>query len=152
MLAGSGAFLARLAQVDNSEIEPNGLENALSNRVHMFAPFEVKDEFIRCFQTVLGCGKPQVILGAGEHVSLIAFRFAGGGALSVEFNRDAQSCVAIRHGVWLELLTPDAAALRARIIAEGYERVTYAATNGFYFKAPGGQVIGIRGVPSPKGQ
>jgi hypothetical protein len=122
---------------------------AFSNRAHIFALPGAKEKLIWCFSTVLGCGAP-VSLRVPEFAEpLLAFRFPGGGALSVEFTEDALDDAQMRRGAWLEIWSDDPAALKKKVLDAGLSQVTYAATNTFYFAAPGGQVLGVVSGRSP---
>jgi hypothetical protein len=122
---------------------------AVSNRVHLFAPRGLKAELTRCFTTVLGCEPPVTLDAPGLSEPILAFRFPGGGSVSIELTDDALDQQQARRGAWLELKADDPAALQQKVLAAGFGRVDYPATTTFYFEAPGGQVFGIipaRGV------
>jgi hypothetical protein len=74
---------------------------------------------------------------------ILAFRFPGGGSLSVEFTEDALDEPQARHGAWLEVSVDDPAALKQRVLEAGLPQVKYGPTGRFYFVVPGGQVVGI---------
>jgi hypothetical protein len=116
---------------------------AMTNRGHFLARPEYRDALVRCFTEVLGCFGP-ITLPAKDGVGPIAaFRFPGGGAVSVEFTPEALDEAQARRGAWLELKPADPEALEAAVKAAGLPQITYAATTTFYFAVPGGQVFGI---------
>jgi len=117
--------------------------NAITNRAHLLAHPAVKDALTRCFSTVLGCGAPIKLSAPGRPEPILAFRFPGGGSVSVEFTEDALDEAQARRGAWLELKAEDPAGLKQKILAAGLPQVHYWATKNFYFVAPGGQVFGI---------
>jgi len=116
---------------------------AFSNRAHIFASPNVKDRLIWCFCEILGCGTPASMDAPGLAQPILAFRFPGGGSLSVEFTEDALDEQAARRGAWLEIWSDDPRALRQKLLDAGLPQVKYAPTSTFYFAAPGGQVLGI---------
>jgi len=124
---------------------------AFGNRAHIFAPPDVKDDLIRCFSVVLGCGAPIALQAPGLAQPILAFKFPGGGSLSVEFTEDALDLQRARRGAWMEIWSGDPAALKKRVLAAGFAEVNYPATNTFYFAAPGGQVLGIVSARNPAG-
>jgi hypothetical protein len=105
---------------------------------------------LRCFSEVLGCGAPMTLPANGAVGPIVAFRFPGGGAVSVEFTPDALSERQARRGAWLELKPSDPEALEAAVKAAGLAQVSYAATTTFYFAVPGGQVFGIARSDRPE--
>jgi hypothetical protein len=116
---------------------------AFSNRAHIFASAKVKDRLIWCFCEILGCGTPASLNAPGLLQPILAFRFPGGGSLSVEFTDDALDEQAARRGAWLEIWSADPSALRQKILDAGLSQVKYGPTTTFYFAAPGGQVLGV---------
>src|SRR5689334_22792663 len=62
---------------------------AFGNRVHIHAHPSVKEKLTWCFSTVLGCGAPMSLNAAGLAEPMLAFKFPGGGSLSVEFTDQA---------------------------------------------------------------
>ena len=116
---------------------------AFSNRAHLFVSRQAKERFVSCFSEVVGCGAPMTLHAAGISEPILAFRFPGGGSLSVEFTDDALDERQARRGAWLEIWSGDPPALARRVLEAGLSQVTYPATNTFYFAAPGGQVFGI---------
>ena len=62
---------------------------AMTNRGHFLARPQYRDALVRCFSEVLGCGAPMSLPAKGGVGPIVAFRFAGGGAVSVEFTPDA---------------------------------------------------------------
>jgi len=117
--------------------------NALTNRTHILARPQVKERLVACFSEVLGCGPPASLVAPGHAEPILAFRFPGGGALSVEFTDEALDDTHARRGAWLELKSDDPDGLIKRIRAAGLPEVHYWATKTFYFEVPGGQIIGI---------
>lgn len=118
---------------------------ALSQRVHLFARPELRAQLAAFFTEVLGCAELAL-----PGTTIAAFSFPGGGSASVDFTEDALDAEQAARGTWLELLSDDAAALRAKVLAAGLPQVSYL-TGGFYFQSPGGQVWGIPAAPSPTG-
>lgn len=116
---------------------------AFSNRAHIFASPRVKEKLIWCFHELVGCGDPVSLKAPGLVEPILAFRFPAGGSISVEFTEDALDEQRARRSAWLEIWSDDPVALKRRILDAGLPQVTYAATNTFYFAAPGGQVFGI---------
>jgi len=122
---------------------------AFGNRTHLFARPEVKEKFTWCFSTVLGCGAPVSLNAPGVSQPILAWRFPGGGSLSVEFTEDALDERQARHGAWVEIWSSDPAALSKKILDAGLPQVHYSATNTFYFAAPGGQILGVVRAGNP---
>ena len=115
---------------------------SLSNRVHIFARQQFRDDLIWCFSTVLGCGDPVSIRLPGVAEPVLGFRFPDGGALSIEFTEDAPAAQHPRGGAWLELKADDPSALRDKILSAGLPEVKHPG-HDFYFVAPGGQVFSV---------
>jgi hypothetical protein len=122
------------------EAEP---QTAMTNRAHFLAQPQYRDALVRCFSEVLGCGSPTVLPASSLVGPILAFRFPGGGAVSVEFTESALGDRHARRGAWLELKPADPDALEAAVRAAGLPQVSYPATTTFYFAVPGGQVFGI---------
>ena len=122
----------------------------LTNRAHFLARPQYRDPLIRCFSEVLGCGAPMSLPARPPTGPIVAFRFPGGGAISVEFTPDALDEQQARRGAWLELKPADPDALQAAVKAAGLPKVTYAPTTTFYFAVPGGQVFGIARSDRPE--
>ena len=141
---GCGVAAAATAAAEDGERGP-----AIGNRTHIFARPGVKDKLTWCFSTVLGCGAPMSLNAPGLAEPILAFKFPGGGALSVEFTEDALDEKQMRRGAWLEIWSGDAAALKKKILDAGLPQVHYPATNTFYFASPGGQVFGIVAAKNP---
>src|SRR5580698_1093728 len=76
---------------------------AFSNRAHIFARPGVKERLTWCFATVLGCGAPMSLHAPGLAEPILAWKFPGGGALSVEFTDDALEEQQVQRGAWLEI-------------------------------------------------
>lgn len=123
---------------------------AMTNRGHFLAQPQYRDALVRCFTDVLGCGPPMSLPAARGLGPVVAFRFPGGGAVSVEFTDRALDEADARRGAWLELKPADPDALERAVKAAGLPQVTYAATTTFYFAAPGGQVFGIARTDRPE--
>lgn len=116
---------------------------ALSNSVHLFARPEARDKLLDFYTHILGL-EPLISDDApGSALPIIAFRFANGASLSIDFTDDALDDAQARRGAWIELQADDAAALQQKVIAAGCPRIEYAVNNHFYFQAPGGQVMRI---------
>jgi hypothetical protein len=124
---------------------------AFSNRTHIFARPGVKEKLTWFFATVLGCGTPASLNAPGLAEPILAWRFPGGGALSVEFTEDALDEEQAFRGAWLEIWAEAPSALKKKVLDAGLKQVHYAATNTFYFVVPGGQVIGIVSGRNPSG-
>ncbi|HEY2358321.1 MAG TPA: hypothetical protein VGH86_12790 [Phenylobacterium sp.] len=134
---GAVALAAVAAAV---EAEP---QTAMTNRAHFLARPEYREALVRCFSELLGCGPPMALPASGPLGPIVAFRFPGGGAVSVEFTESALGHRQARRGAWLELKPADPDALEAAVKAAGLPQVSYPATTTFYFAVPGGQVFGI---------
>ena len=135
-----GAALAVAATTPARAEEPT---LALGNRAHFLARPEHREALTQCFSKVLGCSEPVVLPTKDPAGPILAFRFPGGGAVSVQFSDSALDEAVARRGAWLELRSADPAALEAAVLAAGLPQIRYAATTTFYFAAPGGQVFGI---------
>jgi len=116
---------------------------AMTNRGHFLARPQYRDALVKCFTDVLGCFGPIMLPAKNGLGPVAAFRFPGGGAVSVEFTDRALPEADARRGAWLELKPADPDALEAAVKAAGLPRIAYAATTTFYFAVPGGQVFGI---------
>jgi len=138
-LGGSVLFVAAVT-ADRAKAEP---QLAMTNRGHFLARPEHRDALVRCFTDVLGCFGPIMLPPKNGLGPVAAFRFPGGGAVSVEFTDRALPEADARRGAWLELKPADPDALEAAVKAAGLPQITYAATTTFYFAVPGGQVFGI---------
>lgn len=136
----------KFAERDSSPLMPPTQMNdlpALGNRAHFTAKPAFKERLIWCFSTVLRCGPAMTFATPGIPEPIVAFRFPGGGSISIEFNDKALNEDDARRGAWLEIQTDDPDALTKRILESGLEKVEYSATTTFYFAAPGGQVFGV---------
>ena len=142
------AFLGSAAATATSA---RGAESGLafSNRTHIFAHPSVKEKLTWCFTTVLGCGMPVSLNAPGLSEPILAWKFPGGGSLSVEFTEDALDEPQARRGTWLEIWSGDPATLRKTILDAGLTQVHYGPTNTFYFVVPGGQVLGVVSGENP---
>ncbi len=115
----------------------------LSNRVHIFAHPRIREKLIDFFILTLGCKavvSPEALSG---QVPIIAFVFANGASLSVEFTDEALDEKQALRGAYLELRTDDPSALQKKVVDAGLPEVRYFGTEYFYFAAPGGQVMRI---------
>jgi hypothetical protein len=122
---------------------------ALGDRAHILVRPEARDALVHCLAEVLGCGAPAVLNVAGRSEPILAFRFPGGGSISVEVSEDALIGGEVRRGAWLEVRTDDVEALIARVRDAGLDQITHVATPTFYFALPGGQVLGV--MPMTRG-
>jgi len=109
----------------------------LSHRVHLFAHPSVRVALTEFFTSLFGCDAVAV-----PGAPVVAFRFADGASVSVDFTADAPSPQQAGRGAWLEVTTDKADALKQAVLAAGLPTVSYF-TGRFYFVAPGGQVWGI---------
>jgi len=117
---------------------------ALRNRVHMFAHPKHKDALIAFFTDILGC--TMLVAPGLLPQPILAFTFADGSSLSVEFAEEVEDALdekQARRGAWLELEAADRSTLQQRILEAGYPRFDYSP-GFFYFQIPGGQVMRIR--------
>ncbi len=105
---------------------------SMSNRVHIFARPESREDLVDYFTNILEC----TVLPA----PLLVFAFPGGGSFSVEFTEDSLDVGQARRGAWFELRTDDPDGLKKKVEQAGLPRVEYAGNNFYYFQAPGGQV------------
>lgn len=115
---------------------------SLGDRSHFLARPEFREPLVRCF-SVLGCGDPIVLPTPPSLGPILAFRFPGGGSVSVEFHSRALDEDDARRGAWLEIRAEDPFVLQEAVRAAGYPIIHYPATANFYFAAPGGQVFSI---------
>lgn len=116
---------------------------ALSNSVHIYVRPESREKLVWCFTSILGC-EPVASSDAPDlPAPILAFRFPGGGALSVEFTEDALDEHQARKGAWLEVKAADAETVQRRVIEAGLPVLIHPANNHFYFATPGGQVLRI---------
>lgn len=138
---GTGAAVAASAMAAGAEDAGPGL--SFGNRSHWFVRPAAKEKLIWSLSTVLGCGEPASLKAPGIAEPILAWRFPGGGSVSVEFTEDALDENQARRGPWLEVWSSDPATLKKKILAAGLTEVHYAATNTFYFALPGGQILGI---------
>jgi hypothetical protein len=141
-------FLASAALMQAAPSAP-GL--AGSNRTHLFVKPAFKEKFVWYFSTLLGCGTAMSLKAPGLAEPILAWRFPGGGALSVEFTDAALDEEQAGRGAWLELWAAEPEALKKTILEAGLKQVRYPATNTFYFAAPGGQIFGIVAASNPGG-
>lgn len=142
-----GVVLAVAASAPAKAAEP---APALGDRAHFLARPEYRDALVACFSKVLGCGEATVLPTHDPAGPILAFRFPGGGSISVQFTAGALDEASARRGAWLELRTSDPAGLEAAVFAAGLPQIRYAATTTFYFAAPGGQVFGVARQDRPE--
>ena len=115
---------------------------SLGNNAHLFAKPHRREQLRRLFESVLECGPVATVEHPGMPEPMLVVRFAGGGALSIEFTDAADDSEEPRHATWLELRADDPAALMRRVIAAGVREVKHPG-HPYYFMAPGGQVFTI---------
>ena len=127
-----------------------GPQIGMTNRAHFLARPQYREALVRCFSEVLGCGPPMSLPARPPTGPIVAFRFPGGGAVSVEFTPEALDEAQARRGAWLELNPADPDALEAAVKAAGLPQVRYPATTTFYFAAPGGQIFGVARTDRPE--
>ncbi|HEV8561263.1 MAG TPA: hypothetical protein VGR06_33475 [Actinophytocola sp.] len=114
----------------------------------MFAHPSTREGLRWCFDTVLGCG-PEISLALpGLSEPVLAYRFRGGGSVSIEFTTDGLDKAAARRGAWLEIQADDPEALKQKILDAGLPEVTHPG-HDFYFAAPGGQVFTVVPASEP---
>jgi hypothetical protein len=135
--------IAVVARVPCPGERESAIAVALGSRAHLTVQSQFKSPFVEFFSSTLGCGPPAELRSAALSEPILAFRFPGGGSLSVEFSPDAPDDRQLRRGAWLELRTDNVGDTISRVLAAGAPQVIYAATSTFYFAAPGGQVFGI---------
>jgi hypothetical protein len=121
---------------------------SLGNRAHIFAHPSLKEKLTWCFGTVLGCGPAVSLELSGRPEPVLAFRFPGGGSLSIEFVADALDEKQMRRGAWLEVKAEDPSALKEKILEAGLVEVKHPG-HSFYFVAPGGQVFTVISAREP---
>lgn len=114
---------------------------ALGNQAHLFAHPRHRDALVHIFGTVLGCAARTVPLPDTAE-PMLALRFPDGGALSIEFRPDAPDAQTATYGAWLEIRTPNLAALRQAVLDAGLSEVHHPG-HEFYFSIPGGQVFAV---------
>ena len=141
VISGMALAAASLETLEGNAEDRSDL--AFSNRAHISVSPTVKDKLILCFRDILGCGAPISLQAPGTQEPILAFRFPGGGSLSIEFTEAALDEQQARRGAWLEIWCDDPEVLKRKILDAGLPQVTYPATNTFYFAAPGGQVFGV---------
>jgi hypothetical protein len=118
----------------------------LGDRVHMFAQPNARDAVILFFRDTLGCGEPMTFAESGMTADIVAFVFANGASVSVEFTEEAPDGGEVSRGAWLELVTDEPLELEKRIREAGLPQVDYLDNAYFYFRAPGGQVMRVVGI------
>jgi hypothetical protein len=144
---GGAALFATVVTADRAKAQA---QLAMTNRGHFLARPQYRDALVRCFSDVLGCFGPIMLPAKNGLGPVAAFRFPGGGAVSVEFTDRALDEAKARRGAWLELKPADPDALEAAVKAAGLPQISYAATTTFYFAIPGGQVFGIARSDRPE--
>jgi hypothetical protein len=123
---------------------------SLGNGTHFLARPEFRDALVTCFSEVLGCGAPMTLPNRDPAGPVLAFKFPGGGSVSVQFTAEALDETLARRGAWLDLKCRDPAALEAAVLKAGLPQIHYPATTTFYFAAPGGQVFGVARTDRPE--
>ncbi len=93
---------------------------ALGNNAHIFARSNRRQALAWCFEAALGCGPVATVEHPGMTEPMLVVRFAGGGALSIEFREDAPNDEQPRLGAWLELRAEDPAALQNQALGAGF--------------------------------
>ena len=141
-LAVTSASQARATETETA--------TSLGNRAHFLAKPEFREALVACFSQVLGCGAPMVLPTRDPAGPILAFKFPGGGSVSVQFTADALDETLARRGAWLELKCRDPAALAAAVLKAGLPQIHYPPTTTFYFAAPGGQVFGVARMDRPE--
>ncbi|WP_372784227.1 hypothetical protein [Phenylobacterium sp.] len=136
-------FGAALAFASASRARAAGATASLGDRAHFLAKPEYREALVACFSQVLGCGPATVLPTHDPAGPVLAFRFPGGGSVSVQFTDGALDEALARRGAWLELRCADPVALEAAVLKAGLPQIHYAATTTFYFAVPGGQVFGV---------
>lgn len=116
---------------------------SLSDRVHIFVRPDAMERLIAFFTSIVGLDAPIHVELPGRPLPILVFTFPNGASLSVEFTNDAPDEASLNRGAWLELVADDSSELERRIIQSRLPRVDYAGSDGFYFQAPGGQVMRI---------
>ena len=114
---------------------------ALGSNAHLFARPHRRQEFVRCFETALGCPVTTVEF-PGMAESMLVVRFRDGGSLSIEFTDDAPDDDEPRLGAWLELRVEDPAGVMHAAMDAGLREVKHPG-HPYYFMIPGGQVFTI---------
>lgn len=114
----------------------------LSNRAHVFAHPDGRVDIIDVFSKVIGCPLPTQVEMPDGQLPILIFEFPNGGSLSIEFVDDALDEVRAGRGAWLEFAVDNPEGLQQRVVAAGLRQVPHSS-GGFYFAAPGGQVIRI---------
>ncbi len=142
-----GAIAAAAAASQAEAAEPG---MALGTRAHFLARPQYREALVKCFAETLGCGPAMWLPTKAPVGPVAAFRFPGGGSVSVEFTDGALDELQARRGAWLELRTADPDALETAVTKAGLPRITYPATTTFYFAVPGGQVFGITRSDRPE--
>ncbi|HEX3367321.1 hypothetical protein [Phenylobacterium sp.] len=145
-----GCLGLALAVTSGAQVKAADAGPALGNRAHFLARPEYRDALVKCLSKVLGCGEATVLPTHDPAGPILAFRFPGGGSISVQFTAGALDEASARRGAWLELRTSDPAGLEAAVHAAGLPQIHYPATATFYFAVPGGQVFGIARQDRPE--
>lgn len=123
-------------------MDTGGMRVRLSNRAHLFAHPDARADIIDVFSRVIGCPLPTQVEMPDAQLPILIFEFPNGGSLSVEFVDDALDEEHAGRGAWLEFAADDVEGLQQRVVAAGLRQVPHVS-GGFYFAAPGGQVIRI---------
>ena len=117
----------------------------LSSQIHLFAHPSEREALDGLFTAVLGLAAGVSHDAPGYDEPVLAYRFANGAWISVEFTKPAPHGGEISRGAWLELVVDDQDTVKERVLQAGMQRVQYMGNDHFYFQAPGGQVFRIVG-------
>lgn len=143
---GTAAAVIAATQASASVAQSSGA--SLSRRAHYSLKPEYRDAILQCFSKIFGMNAPMERPAQGSVGPIVAFRFPGGGAISMEFTESALSPEDLSKGAWLEIVVANPTPLQEAVKTAGYPVIHYAATANFYFESPGGQVFSI--VSQPK--
>lgn len=118
---------------------------ALGDKCHIFARPARRQEWRRLLEILAGSGAVTLVPHPAMVEPMLVARFQDGGSVSIEFVGDAEDSDQARRSTWLELRTPDPAALMERVLDAGFGEVRHPG-HRYYFAGPGGQVFTV--VPS----
>jgi hypothetical protein len=122
----------------------------LSNRVHLFAHPNERDELDRLLTEILGLQAGVSLDAPGYDEPVRIYRFPNGGSISVEFTRETPHDGQVSRGAWLELVVDDVEPAKEKVLAAGLRPVEFEGNDFFYFEAPGGQVFRIIDQDQPR--
>ncbi|MHB8469520.1 MAG: hypothetical protein ACYDCH_07195 [Gaiellaceae bacterium] len=117
----------------------------LSNQAHLFAHPSEREPLNYLFTEILGLAAGMSIDAPGYDEPVLAYRFANGASISVEFTQQLPHGGETSRGAWLELVVDDPGAVRRAVLDAGLQRVESTGNEHFYFEAPNGQVFRIAG-------